>query len=550
MFKFGIKGKLLSLTGGMLIVFLLATLFAIFKVGELKDQIEFLGLERIPLSEHLGNIDSAAHAAARFTWVAMEAPEKTDVEKVALEKVDKFVSIFNDETEKYSKFNLTSEGRTMIEKLIPLGKELRDLTSETEKSIILHTPASHEEVRKLMQTKMPVLGNKIADLIEGLTTRQLSRNADAVKMAQDKAKTAQVMLIVLVSITIILSLIIGYFFTNNLAKSLQSVTDQVASASSNVSAATSQISSSAEELSQANAEQAASLQQTSSSIEEISSMINANIENAKQSSILSAQSLETAEKGKVVVDHMINAISDINTSNNGIMEQINETNREIENIVKIINEIGSKTKVINDIVFQTKLLSFNASVEAARAGEQGKGFAVVAEEVGNLATMSGAAALEISKMLDGSTKTVEGIVRESKEKIGRLITTGKDKVEIGTRVTRECEVVLNEIVTSVASVAKMSAEISSASLEQAQGVQEITKAITQLDQVTHQNTANSAESANAAESLSIQAIQLNALIQTLSHTIEGGKQQPDVVETTSIHHKNKNVIKFMAAKAS
>jgi methyl-accepting chemotaxis protein len=89
---------------------------------------------------------------------------------------------------------------------------------------------------------------------------------------------------------------------------------------------------------------------------------------------------------------------------------MNKSNDEISSIVKVIAEIGDKTKVINDIVFQTKLLSFNASVEAARAGEQGKGFAVVAEEVGNLATMSGKAAEEISSMLGDSMGKVELIV--------------------------------------------------------------------------------------------------------------------------------------------
>ena len=219
---------------------------------------------------------------------------------------------------------------------------------------------------------------------------------------------------------------------------------------------------------------------------------------------------------------MIKAIGDISTSNTEIMNQVNETNKEIENIVKIINEIGAKTKVINDIVFQTKLLSFNASVEAARAGEQGKGFAVVAEEVGNLAAMSGTAALEITNMLDGSIKAVETIVRGSKEKIGKLILNGKDKVEAGTRVAHECEEVLSEIVNSVASVSKMVIEISTASQEQAQGVYEITKAIAQLDKVTQQNTSNSAESADAAGSLSGQAKMLNSLVQKLVQTIEGG----------------------------
>ncbi len=318
---------------------------------------------------------------------------------------------------------------------------------------------------------------------------------------------------------------------NDIAISLNNSGSQVSSTSS-------QMAETSEQLSQAAIEQAASLQETSSSLEEISSMVNANTENAKQSTVVSEQSLSTAERGKEVVGHMIKAIGDINSSNNSIMDQINATNKEIENITKIINEIGTKTKVINDIVFQTKLLSFNASVEAARAGEQGKGFAVVAEEVGNLASMSGAAALEISSMLEGSIKTVEGIIRDSKEKIGKLIADGKDKVEMGTRVAHECEEVLNEIVSSVASVSKMVTEISTASQEQAQGVHEITKAIAQLDQATQQNSANSTESANAAGNLSMQAEELNYIVQSLIQTVNGGASS-DVKKERNFHDHDK-----------
>lgn len=308
---------------------------------------------------------------------------------------------------------------------------------------------------------------------------------------------------------------------NMMVVQFRSIGATLGDASAKVGSASTQIASTAEELSQATAEQAASLQETSSSVEEINSMINTNSENARESSLVSSQSLKTAERGKIVVDHMIKAIGEIKDSNAGIMDQMNETNKEIQGVVRIINEIGEKTKVINDIVFQTKLLSFNASVEAARAGEQGKGFAVVAEEVGNLASMSGNAALEISNMLERSTKTVEEVVRNSKEKVSNLISIGKEKVEMGTKIAHECEEVLNEIVTSVAKVSTMISEISSASQEQAQGVQEITKAISQLDQVTQQNAAASSESANAAESLSLQAEELNLVVRSLLQSING-----------------------------
>lgn len=343
----------------------------------------------------------------------------------------------------------------------------------------------------------------------------------------------------------LVTFIMGFVASNFITRALQSIASDLSTSGEKVSSAASQIATSSETLSRSATGQAASLQETSASIEEISAMINANTENAKQSSIVSSQSLNTAERGKVVVGDMIKAIGEIDNSNTGIMEQINDTNKEIENIVKIINEIGTKTKVINDIVFQTKLLSFNASVEAARAGEQGKGFAVVAEEVGNLASMSGAAALEITNMLDGSIRTVEGIVKESKIKISKLVLDGKEKVETGTRVARECEDVLKEIVSSVASVSTMVNEISRASQEQAQGVHEITRAIGQLDQITQQNTASSGRSAEAAADLSRQAATLNSVVQKFVSTIEGGstaattnKKDEVVVKSTKTANKD------------
>jgi len=301
---------------------------------------------------------------------------------------------------------------------------------------------------------------------------------------------------------------------NDIVKSLDNSGNQVNGTSV-------QIASTSEELAQASHEQASSIQETSSAIDEISAMINSNADNAMKSSTSSQDSLNIAEKGKEVIGQMIIAIEDINVSNDEIMHQIDSMNNEIKNIVTIIQDIGAKTNVINDIVFQTKLLSFNASVEAARAGESGKGFAVVAEEVGNLAAMSGKAALEISQMLDKSVKTVEEIVVHSKSSIEQLVQQGKVKVETGTKIARESEIVLNEIAASIQNVSKMIAEISSASQEQAAGVNEITKAIGLLDQVNQQNSSTSAQSANAATELATQAAQLNDLVKRLVVIIEG-----------------------------
>lgn len=310
-------------------------------------------------------------------------------------------------------------------------------------------------------------------------------------------------------------------FSNGLVRLLSSISDSLAEAGVQVGSGSAQIASASEELSEATTEQAASLEQTAASIEEMNSMIAKNTENAQKSTYNSKISQDNAIKGKGAVDQMINSIDDISKANKNIMDQIDHSNSQISEIVKVIGEIGNKTKVINDIVFQTKLLSFNASVEAARAGEHGKGFAVVAEEVGNLAQMSGNAAQEITAMLDESIKKVEGIVNETKLSVSGLIEEGKNKVEVGTRIAQQCGQVLEEIVISIETVSSMAQEISTASIEQSQGIGEITKAMNSLDQVTQQNSATSEEAASAAEELSAQADSLNSLVQELVMAVHG-----------------------------
>jgi methyl-accepting chemotaxis protein len=209
------------------------------------------------------------------------------------------------------------------------------------------------------------------------------------------------------------------------------------------------------------------------------------------------------------------------------MAQVNESNEQIAGIVKVVEQIAKKTQVINDIVNKTELLSFNASVEAARAGEHGKGFAVVAEEVGNLARMSGAAAEEITSLIDGSIENVNKIVRETGSKVSTLIESGKRSVAEGTVVAQECGEVLREIVGNVNSVSAMSGEIATASTEQARGINEITKAMNQLDQMTQQNAATSEECASAAEELSAQAESLKSTVTLLVKTVNGNKAGTD-----------------------
>lgn len=414
--------------------------------------------------------------------------------------------------------------------------------------------SAKEQLNQIFLHDCPEAAKQFTEAIESLEKFHREEAEHDVKYAEDEGqKTNQ--LIILTSIAgILLGLIVGFLFSTKVSNSISSVAQQLASNADQVAAASSQIASSSQQLSEASTEQASSLEETAASLEEITSMISKATENANTTSETSSESHKKAEEGRASVDQMLSSMDEISQSNEAILTQINESNRQMADIVKVIQDIGNRTKVINEIVFQTKLLSFNASVEAARAGEHGKGFAVVAEEVGNLAQMSGSAAKEITDMLDASISKVEGIVRDTQQKVEALVQSGKEKVESGVTVARQCSDVLNEIVQNVSRVSGLSQEISQAAKEQSQGVSEINKAMSQLDTVTQQNAATSEEAASAAEELSAQAESLKSSVEDLMAVISGSRSSlassPATKPPPAVTNKaqKSNVVHLKAAK--
>ena len=323
-----------------------------------------------------------------------------------------------------------------------------------------------------------------------------------------KEEMAAIRLKVLVGVGIItlLAFVGSLYYSNRVCNNIHQISEDLFKEAEKVAEVAMNISKASESLSSSTTQQASALQETSSSIEETSAMISKNAENAKASMKISSQSQMSVEDGKKFLNEMIQSIQDISDSNVEMVRQIDESNKEISQIVKVINEIDSKTKVINDIVFQTKLLSFNASVEAARAGEHGKGFAVVAEEIGNLAQMSGNSAKEISELLADSIQTVQTTIDNSKTRITRIVESGESKIRNGSDIARKCGLVFDEIVVNVNQVNEMVAEISVASDEQAAGVKEITAAVSELDTAGHQNTILSQQTSDCASDLRIQVL--------------------------------------------
>ena len=249
---------------------------------------------------------------------------------------------------------------------------------------------------------------------------------------------------------------------NSMLDNIANVVGEVRQAAEHVSTGSAEITQGNEDLSQRTSAQAGALEETSASMEEMTSTIKQNADNAKQANQLAVTAREVAEKGGAVTDKAVSA-----------MDEINKSSKKIADIINVIDEIA----------FQTNLLALNAAVEAARAGEQGRGFAVVASEVRNLAQRSATAAKEI-----------KALINESVQKVGD-----------GSELVNQSGQTLAEIVDSVKRVTDIIAEISAASQEQASGIDQVNKAVMQMDQGTQQNAALVEEATSASQSMKQQA---------------------------------------------
>jgi methyl-accepting chemotaxis protein len=248
---------------------------------------------------------------------------------------------------------------------------------------------------------------------------------------------------------------------DNLAR----IVGEVRVGTDNIAGASKEIASGNLDLSARTEEQASSLEQTAASMIELTSAVRQNNENAGQASTLANAASGVAKKGGVAVQQMV-----------ATMEEINASSK------RIVDIIG----VIDGIAFQTNILALNAAVEAARAGEQGRGFAVVASEVRNLAQRSASAAKEIKELIGASVA----------------------RVETGSRLAGEAGMTMDEVVSSVHRVSAIIGEISVASGEQQDGIEQIGEAINQMDGVTQQNAALVEQAAAAAAALQQQAASL------------------------------------------
>ena len=410
----------------------------------------------------------------------------------------------------YSSQFLSSNDSSLINNMQTLDKALKGTNSSALSGKFLTSSKSMSEGFSNISSKTDSLQLHLMkeeeNILKSIELLNAATNAKVLSMA----KTANIINIgITLGVLLVVLITLGALVLfSNLSKSMADISNKIRSSSQDTFVSSEKLKGASDRVSKAAGEQASAIQETVATLNEIAAMVNKSVDNANSSTEKANLSHEIASEGREAVNNMRQSMKAIETSINHMSVQVEESNEQIENIVKIIGEISNKTAIINDIVFQTKLLSFNASVEAARAGDHGKGFAVVAEEVGNLAQMSGNAAKEISELLGNSKDKVQEIVRHSKEEMGKLVHEGSDKVSVGVDIADRCDEILGEVVEHVSNVKELMVEISHASKEQAEGVNNISIAMNELDEATHSNSDMAHETSSCSHELALSLIHI------------------------------------------
>ncbi len=381
-------------------------------------------------------------------------------------------------------------GLALDQVLSELGKdaELENVTYEVEDYLDAFQGMAAVAIKMNSEIEKTLL--PLAPKIVAMSTAVTDSGWKEMKKTSDKIgssiKTTTNLIIGIVILSVIAGVIIGLFMARIIINPVTRVSNGLLGCAEQVSSGSSHVAASSQELAQGASEQAASIEETSSSLEEMASMTNQNADNAGQANLLMKESNQIVLKA-----------SDSMTKLTSSMEEISSASQETSKIIKTIDEIA----------FQTNLLALNAAVEAARAGEAGAGFAVVADEVRSLAMRTAEAAKDTSSLIEGTVK----------------------KVEDGSELVKISNEAFTEVAASVQKGAELVGEIAAASKEQASGIDQVNKAVNEMDKVVQRNSANAEESASSSEEMTAQAADMNNFVNDLILLVKGGNETSETI---------------------
>ncbi|MES2307818.1 MAG: methyl-accepting chemotaxis protein [Verrucomicrobiota bacterium] len=423
------------------------------------------------------SIDATDDAILADVLSALHSANQKDAEgiKNAQETLNEHKSTFEKAIEQNGNLNLNSQTTQSIHEL---SQMMDDFIRSGQKIIQTAStdPVAAEALYSRYSDKYARLEKEISqvtsqiEIIATETTDSLT--------AEMSGLEHQILITILIGWTI--NFAVSTVMTRWIPKPFTVITDQLHIIAEETVRSSSLVSSSSVSLSNSANSQAASTEETSASLESISNNTRKSAENTKNAQALAIHSKDLTDEGEKKMHELATAMASIQDSSN-----------EISKIIKTIDEIA----------FQTNILALNAAVEAARAGEAGAGFAVVADEVRNLAQRSAIAS------------------QETESKIAQSLTSSKN----GILITNQVKENLSKITQNIHSMNDLMKEISKSSIEELEGIEQVTKAVHQISSITQENAANAEETSSAATELEAQAERLKETVHELEIEVSGKK---------------------------
>lgn len=393
--------------------------------------------------------------------------------------------------------------------------------------------AAAEEIHELLESQnynqaLTVLESKVRSNLSEVQAKlgdvRSILNQEIQNYGESAEQVAQ-LFVFLISVASILMLLIGsviaYLLISSISKPINQAMAKLDEYGQVFNTLANDLDHSSLNLAQASQTQSEASQETAASVTELQELAQKNVENSQITSEKSMKALEVASQGREVVSGLFDSIQNSLQSNENLVSEIQQSKTDLQTIIDMIAKIDGKTKAINEIVFQTKLLSFNASVEAVRAGAAGAGFAVVAEHVRSLAEMSGTVSNEITTLVNTSRGQVQAIIENTNQKLSEITQEMSQHL---TQNAEEADLVhqsFEQIEEVVQQASEYVEQISRANYEQEIGINEISKAIRNIDRVTHENQTSVKKTEAMSHDLKQKSQDLQELVSQLSVLVNG-----------------------------